>query len=126
MSASNQNIVEDYIRRYNLKDIEGMMALFSEDVVFESLSSASGVISVQGKEKFHLLATKSAEIFRVRRQTPMTMVYDRVTAAIEAKYWCVLDVDLPDGKKAGDEVEFRGASFFTFRDELIVRLTEYL
>lgn len=126
MSSSNQNILEDYIRRYNLKDIEGMMSLFSDDVVFESISSASGIISVQGKEKFRLLATKSSEVFKVRRQTPVTMVHDRTNAAIEAKYWCVLALDLPDGKKEGEEVQYRGASFFTFRDGLIARLTEYL
>ncbi len=126
MSASNQNIVEDYIRRYNLIDLEGMLALFSEDVVFESISSATGIISVQGKEKFRLLATKTAEIFKVRRQTPVTMVLDRTTAAIESRYWSVLARDLPDGKKEGEEVQYRGASFFTLKDGLIVKLTEYL
>lgn len=126
MSSSNQSVVEDYIRRYNLKDVEGMMALFTEDVVFESVGSATGIITVQGKEKFGLLASKSSEIFKVRRQTPVTMVLDRTDAAIESRYWCVLAMDLPDGKKAGEEVEFRGASFFTFRDGLITRLTEYL
>ena len=126
MSSSEQNLVEDYIRRYNLKDIDGMMALFSEDVIFESISSASGIIGVQGKEKFRLLATKSAEIFKVRRQTPVTMVHDRTSVAIESKYWCALAMDLPDGKKAGEEIEFRGASFFTFKEGLIVKLTEYL
>jgi len=126
MSGSNQNIVEDYIRRYNLKDTEGMLALFSEDVVFESISSATGIISVEGKEKFRLLISKTAEIFKVRRQTPLTLVLDRTTAAMESKYWCVLAMDLPDGKKEGEEVQFRGASFFTFGDGLIVKMTEYL
>ena len=82
MSSSNQQIVEDYIRRYNLKDIEGMLALFSEDMTFESVSSASGIINVEGKEKFRLLSTKTGEIFKVRRQTPTTMVLDATNGAI--------------------------------------------
>ncbi|MBN2720388.1 MAG: nuclear transport factor 2 family protein [Proteobacteria bacterium] len=126
MGSSNQQIVEDYIRRYNLKDIEGMLALFSEDMIFESVSSASGIINVEGKEKFRLLSTKTAEIFKVRRQTPTTMVLDVTNAAIESRYWCVLATDLPDGKKAGEEIQFRGAAFFTFADGLIARMTEYL
>lgn len=126
MSSSNQQIVEDYIRRYNLKDIQGMLALFAEEMTFESVSSASGIINVQGKEKFRLLSTKTAEIFKVRRQTPKTMVLDSTSAAIESTYWCVLAMDLPDGKKAGEEIQFRGAAFFTFADGLITRMTEYL
>jgi len=126
MSSENKTLIEDYIRRYNLKDIDGMVALFSEDTVFESVSSASGIFSVQGKENFRQLALKSAEIFKVRRQTPVTLVFDRDNAAIEVNYWCVLAMDLPDGKKEGDELKFRGASFFEIREGLITRLTDYL
>ena len=126
MSSGNKTLIEDYIRRYNLKDIDGMVALFSEDTVFESISSASGIFSVQGKENLRQLALKSAEIFKVRRQTPVTLVFDRNNAAIEVNYWCVLAMDLPDGKKEGDELKFRGASFFEIREGLITRLTDYL
>jgi ketosteroid isomerase-like protein len=126
MSNGNESIVEDYIRRYNLKDIDGMVALFSQDAVYESISSASAIISIQGKETLRRFASSSAEIFKVRRQTPVTRVFDGDNAAMEVKYWCVLAVDLPDGKKAGEEVEFRGASFFGIHDGLITRLTDYL
>ncbi len=126
MKSGNETVIEDYLRRYNLKDIDGMVDLFSEDAVFESISSASGIISIKGKENLRRLAFRSAEVFKVRRQTPVTRVFGRDNAAIEVNYWCVLAVDLPDGKKTGEEVEFRGASFFEIHEGLITRLTDYL
>jgi ketosteroid isomerase-like protein len=46
--------------------------------------------------------------------------------AVEIEYWCRLARDLPDGKKAGTEMELRGASFFTIRNGRICRLVDYL
>jgi ketosteroid isomerase-like protein len=126
MRSENETLVEDYIRRYNLKDIDGMMTLFSEDVLFESISAATGIMSVQGKENLRQLAQKSAEIFKVRRQTPSNVVLDGNKAAVEVNYWAVLAMDLPDGKKEGEEVQFRGVSFFEIREGLISRLTDYM
>jgi steroid delta-isomerase-like uncharacterized protein len=126
MSTGNRFLLTDYIRRYNEKNIDAMLELFTEDVVFESISSATGYINVQGKENLRRLAEKSAEIFAERRQDLTTMVLDESNIAVEVEYWARLAMDLPDGKKAGDEVEFRGASFFVVRDGRISRLTDYM
>jgi ketosteroid isomerase-like protein len=126
MSTGNRFLLTDYIRRYNEKNIDGMLGLFTDDVVFESISSATGYISVKGKENLRRLAEKSAEIFSERRQTLTTMVLDENNIAVEVDYWARLAMDLPDGKKAGEEVQFRGASFFVVRDGRISRLTDYM
>ncbi len=126
MRSENETLIENYIRRYNLKDIDGMMALLSDDVVFESISAATGIMSVQGKENLRKLSEKSGEIFKVRRLTPVTTVLDDDNAAVEVNYWAVLAMDLPDGKKADEEVEFRGVSFFEIKGGLISRLTDYM
>jgi ketosteroid isomerase-like protein len=126
MSTGNRFLLTDYIRRYNEKNIEGMLELFTDDLVFESISSATGYINVKGKENLRRLAEKSAEIFSERRQTLTTMVLDENNIAVEVEYWARLAMDLPDGKKAGEEVQFRGASFFMVRDGRISRLTDYM
>lgn len=126
MSTGNRFLLTDYIRRYNEKNVDGMLELFTEDVVFESISSATGYINVKGKENLRRLAEKSVEIFAERQQTPTTMVLDDDNIAVEIEYRARLAMDLPDGKKAGDEVEFRGASFFVVRDGLISKLTDYM
>jgi len=126
MSTGNRFLLTDYIRRYNEKNIDGMLELFHDDVVFESISSATGYINVRGKENLRKLAEKSAEIFAERRQNVTNMVLDENSMAVEVEYWAKLAMDLPDGKKAGEEVRFRGASFFVVRDGRIGRLTDYM
>jgi len=126
MTTGNRFLLTDYIRRYNEKNVDGMLELFTEDVVFESVSSATGFITTKGKEQLRQLAEKSADIFSERRQTLTTMVFDESNIAVEVEYWAKLAMDLPDGKKAGEEVEFRGASFFVVRDGKISRLTDYM
>jgi ketosteroid isomerase-like protein len=126
MSTGNRFLLTDYVRRYNEKNIDGMLELFNDDVIFESISSATGYINVKGKENLRRLAEKSAEIFSERRQTPTNMVLDEKNIAVEVEYWARLAMDLPDGKKAGEEVQFRGASFFVVRDGRISRLTDYM
>jgi ketosteroid isomerase-like protein len=126
MTTGNRFLLTDYIRCYNEKNIGGMLDLFTEDVVFESISSMTGIISVKGKENLRKLAEKSADVFAERRQNLTTMILDENNIAVEVEYWAKLAMDLPDGKKAGEEVEFRGASFFTIRDGCISRLTDYM
>jgi len=38
----------------------------------------------------------------------------------------VIPKDLPDGKKAGQEIRLRGASFFTISNGRISRLVDYM
>ena len=51
---------------------------------------------------------------------------DDAHVALEIDYWCRLAKDLPDGKKAGQEIGLRGASFFTIRNGRICRLVDYM
>lgn len=44
--------------------------------------------------------------------------------ALEIDYWCRPAKDLPGGKKAGQEIRLRGASFFTIHNGRISRLVD--
>lgn len=126
MATDNRALIERYIRCYNDKDVEAMLELFAEDAVFESVSNTTGVVRTNGKEELRRLALMSADYFESRCQTPVTWVLDETHVALEIDYWCRLARDLPDGKKAGQEMTLRGASFFTIQDGRIVRLVDYL
>jgi hypothetical protein len=39
---------------------------------------------------------------------------------------CKVAKDLPNGKKAGEEMTLRSASFFTIKDGLINKLVDYM
>lgn len=126
MDPANRELIERYLRCYNDKDVDGMVGLFTEDAVFESVSNTTGVIRTAGREELGRLARMSVEWFEQRRQTPTAWVIDEGHVAVEIDYWCRLAKDLPDGRKAGQELRLRGASFFTLCDDRISRLVDYM
>jgi ketosteroid isomerase-like protein len=126
VSTGNGELVERYLRCYNDKDVETMLGFFTDDAVFESVSNTTGAIKTAGKEELRQLAMMSAEWFEQRRQTATAWVVEDDRVALEIDYWCRLAKDLPDGKKAGEELRLRGASFFTIRDGRISRLVDYM
>lgn len=126
MNEAHRELVERYLTYYNDKDVDGMLELFGEDVVFESVSNTTGVIRTTGKEELRRLALTSVEYFAQRRQTPVTWVVDDPHVAVEIGYWCRLAKDLQDGHKAGAEMRLREASFFTIQDGRIAKLVDYL
>ena len=126
MGMSNRELVEQYLRCYNDKDVDATLGLFAEDAVFESVSNTTGVIRTTGREELGQLARASAEWFEQRRQRPVAWVVDGKRVALEIDYWCRLAKDLPNGKKAGQEMTLRGASFFTIENGRIRRLVDYM
>ena len=122
----NKNRIESYINDYNRKDIDAMLVHFADDVIFESVSNTSGVIKVNNKKELSELAFMSVEYFSERRQSVLSWVIDAEQIAIEINYWCKIAKNLPNGKKVGEEMTLRGASFFTFKEGLITRLVDYM
>jgi ketosteroid isomerase-like protein len=103
-----------------------MLALFTDDAEFESVSNTDGIIKTSNKAQLKELALASLEFFEQRRQTPISWVISNNQVAVQIDYWCKLAKDLPGGKKAGEEMKLRGASFFEIRDGLICKLTDYM
>ena len=126
MTEANRTLIEKYIACYNAKDVAAMMELFTEDVIFESVSNTDGVTAALNKQELQHLAVLGADFFQERRQTPTRWVIGEDSAAVEIDYWGCLARDLPTGQQAGDEVHLRGASFFTFREGRICRLVDYM
>jgi len=126
LRTQNKKIVENYLSDYNRKDIDAMLGHFADDAKFESVSNTSGVIRTDNKKELSELAAMSVGYFSERRQTVMMWVINDDKVAIEIDYWCKLAKDLPNGKKAGEEMTLRGTSFFTIKDSLITRLVDYM
>ena len=126
MKSGNREIVEKYLRCYNEKNTNAMLELFSDDVRFESVSNTGGVVRTENKQQLRELASQTVEWFEERRQTASGWVESGDDVAVEIDFRCRLAMDFPDGKKAGQEMSLRGASFFTIRDGLIRRLTDYM
>jgi len=126
MTPGNREIVERYLKDYNDKDIEAMLAHFADDAKFESVSNTSGVVRTSDKKGLRDLASQSAEFFEARRLTALGWVVEGDRIAIEVEFWCRISKDLPGGSKAGQEMTLRGATFFTFKNGRITQLVDYM
>ncbi len=124
--TKKEDIIKEYLYDYNRKDVDAMLTHFAEDVIFESVSNTNGVIRTINKDELRKLANISVDYFIERRQTVLSWVVNDEKVAIEIDYWCKVAKDLPDGKKAGEEMTLRGASFFTIKDGLINKLVDYM
>ena len=114
-----------YIETYNAKDVNGMLALFDEQCVFENISAGKVTVRTQGKAELESLAKKSAEAFASREQRVVSIIEDQNRMAAEIDYHGVLQTDLSPDLKAGTELKLRGVSILEFSAGKIVRLTDY-
>lgn len=117
--------IRRYITAYNERDIDGMLANVTEDVVFENISNTGQSMRLDGKEMMRQVAEVSGNAFSYRRQRLINLVSGAGKAAAEIEFEGRAAVDLPNGVKAGQTVKVRGASFFEFRGPLLCRIADY-
>ncbi|MDK1286071.1 nuclear transport factor 2 family protein [Pseudoalteromonas umbrosa] len=112
-------LINQYIESYNAFNIQAMLSLFDESIVFENEGNGEVNVRVEGKQEFENLAKESAKLFRQRKQTVTNLIVNGTTAQINIDYLGVLAVDLPNGMKVGDELTIQGKSYFEFKNEKI-------
>lgn len=120
-----EDLVGQYIRNYNARDIEGMLDCVTEDVVFENISNHGQTMKFEGRDKMREVAELSGRAFSYRRQKLISLVIGDGRAAAEIEFEGKAAVDLPNGRKAGETIKVRGASFFEFRGQLMCRIADY-
>lgn len=119
------DIIANYIASYNARDIDGMIACVTNDVVFENISNSGQSMRLEGKENMKQVAELSGNAFSYRRQRVVSLIIGQGKAAAEIEFEGKAAVDLPNGTKAGETIKVRGASFFEFRGNLMCRIADY-
>ncbi|GKS15027.1 hypothetical protein YDYSY3_60270 [Paenibacillus chitinolyticus] len=119
------SLVEKYVEAYNAFDIEGMLLLMQEAIVFRNISNGVVNAETKGKEAFRELAGQSQKLFSQRCQTitDYTVKGDRVE--VEIDYEGTLAADLPHGPKAGEKIALKGKSVFTIEDGKLLVIEDY-
>lgn len=116
--------VEAYITAYNAMDVDGMLAVLAEDVVFKNYSSATLTAEASDKAGFEELARLGVSAFKERRQTVQKAVTSGETTVLTIRYDAIVAMDLPNGWRAGQKLEFDGTSEFQVRGDKIVHITD--
>ena len=124
MSTLKQ-VIDRYIGCYNSRDIEGMLACVTEDVIFENISNTGQSMKFEGRDAMAEIAHLSGNAFTYRRQKILNLIEDGIKASAEVAFEAKAAVDLPTGAKAGEMVHLKGASFFEMRDGLLCRIADY-
>lgn len=116
--------IERYLAAYNRFDVEGMVALMADDVVFQNHADGALTVSTRGIEQFRQLAQQSATMFSEREQRITGARTDAGSTVVDIAYRGRLSVDIPGGPAAGSVLELQGQSEFWFTDGLISRIVD--
>jgi steroid delta-isomerase-like uncharacterized protein len=122
---SAKDLLLEYIKAYNAKNVEGMLACFGEGCVFENVSAGKVTNRTEGKAELESLARRSVAAFASREQKVISITEGQGRIVAEIDYHAVLQADLSPELKAGSEIKLRGVSVFKFSGGKIVRLTDY-
>ncbi len=119
-----RDIIEKYVESYNSFDIEGMVNLLHEDIVFRNISNGTTTTETRGIQAFRELAEQSSTMFASRRQTITGYRVIDNAVEVEIDYEAILAVDFPNGLKAGDKLELSGKSKFEMKDGKIALIED--
>jgi hypothetical protein len=119
MRAHQQLIIENFVRSYNAFDVGGMTKDLSDDVVFENISDHKRNLRTEGLDAFIKQAEAAKQYFSKRKQHILSWHYQPDKITVEIDFEAVAAVDFPDGIRAGDTINLKGISEFTFRNEKI-------
>jgi hypothetical protein len=121
---SYEEIIDKYIKCYNAFDIDGMMSVMHENVKFENISDGKVNLSTKGIPALRSQAEKALELFTKRTQEVINLKIKGNKAEATIDFQGVIAVDLPNGFKAGEQIEMSGKSIFRFEENKIIELKD--
>ena len=108
----NKDIFFAYVKAYNAKDVDRMLALFDEECVFENVSAGKVTARTKDKAELEALARRSAQAFASREQKVLSLTEGEQRIVAEIEYHAILQTELAGNLKTGDHLELRGISIF--------------
>ena len=119
-----KEIIQHYIQAYNTFDVSGMIKDLDSSIIFENHSNGEVTHRTEGLESFRQQAEAAKDYFSSREQIPQNWVFEGATVTVEIQYRAILAVDLPNGLKAGENLQLKGTSIFTFHNDRIIKIQD--
>ncbi|MBN8828766.1 MAG: nuclear transport factor 2 family protein [Sphingobacteriia bacterium] len=126
MDVQKLDIINQYINAYNSFNIDGMLILFAENCIFETVTNSDKPVKVTGKNNLKELATTSAKYFEVREQIIRNYIISENKACIEVEFRGKLaseySLKIQGSNKNGGKVQLLGVSIFEFnsKNEIVI------
>ncbi len=121
---NQEYLVQEYINGYNAFDIKMMLSVLHNDVVFENVINDEVTLSLEGLDAFREQAEKATKLFVKRNQSIREIQHTGDTIVIEVEYSAILAVDLSEDIKAGDQMNIKGKSTFSFKENKIIKIID--
>jgi hypothetical protein len=119
-----EKIIDNYIKAYNNFDVDSMLADVDESISFENISNGEANVTLAGIAAFKEQATQATKLLKSRQQTITAVEHSTDHTEVNIAYHAVLAIDLPNGLKAGDELNLTGKSIFKFDGDKISSITD--
>ncbi|MEM9822880.1 MAG: nuclear transport factor 2 family protein [Bacteroidota bacterium] len=124
MQDQQTAIIQQYIQAYNQFDIAGMLQNLHPDIHFQNVNNGQLDLETKGIAAFKVQAEKATQYFKARQQKIAHWTFREDTVVVEIDYEGILAIDLPNGMKAGERLQLKGRSEFTFAAMKIIQLRD--
>lgn len=125
MNNIREIVIRNYIDGYNQFDVERMLVDFDDSVIFENIQNSVINLSLKGLTALKKQAETAGTYFTERKQTIKSIKHFGNSTEIEIDYHAVLAIDFPNGLKKGEEIQLTGKSVFEFKENKVVKLTDF-
>jgi len=117
-------VIGRYISSYNDLDVAGMLRCLSDDIEFQNISDGKLDTDIKSKVDFENLAKMGVLAFLSRKQTVRKFITVSNLTLVQIDYQAIVANDLPNGWKAGQQLDFSGASAFELKDGYISKIID--
>lgn len=124
MSENRENIIQNYIEGYNKFDVEKMLLDLDKEIIFQNIQNGEINLTLNGINEFKDQAEKSKLYFEKRQQKITSIKHTEDKTEIEIDYFAVLGIDFPNGLKKGQNLELKGKTIFTFKNNKIISISD--
>ena len=114
-----KEIIQEYFDAYNNFDIETMVSLLTEDVIFKNTSQGKVILEITGKKSYKRQAKSAVPLFEKREMSINELIYNEDSVDVRLKFKGILGIDVPEDYKKGDKIEMDGRTILKFRDNKI-------
>ena len=122
MGADNRQLVEQHMKAWSSNDVEGIVACFTEDCIFDDLALQATFEGHAGLREFAAAVYAAMSDFQ---WTPIRMVTDRDEVCTEWRFTMTQTGDFPGIPATGKSADIPGVTIDEIRDGRIHRHRDY-
>lgn len=117
-------VISHYLAAYNRKNVPGMLACLTHDVVFQNRAQGMLTVETSGRRAFEELAKIGAAAFEIRHQALIRAISVEDTVLAEMEFTGTASDSPPLGLRAGERMAITGASLFRLEGGLIQTMVD--